>query len=341
MKNARSLKTIAAEIHELERASVFDASAENYMNAARVAKKFVTVTNLKVPLRIIYDLDPDDPDLPDDIEVLSQASKHRQLTVSEAVDVLELARMRREHGDHPLATLHAMDDLYLDRPWCKAALERLKAEQPTTDEAAAGIVAKIQRAHVNEQLKGEIPAWVPDDRLFLLEKLDETEREPVLKRLLATPPPTTREEASDAMYKAVWGNNEDGDDEPESEPEPKAEPEGGPEGDGGDAEPAGDDGDDTGTDDDDDDGEHTATTDDEPFAPSVTELVEALNVILHYARKPAPTAFKSKVTGAELAEIRNYVETLHKLVTAGSVAKTVADRAEARSKRNQQTEVAL
>jgi len=89
MKNARSLKTIAAEIHELERASVFDASAENYMNAARVAKKFVTVTNLKVPLRIIYDLDPDDPDLPDDIEVLSQASKHRQLTVSEAVDVLE------------------------------------------------------------------------------------------------------------------------------------------------------------------------------------------------------------------------------------------------------------
>jgi hypothetical protein len=60
-----------------------------------------------------------------------------------------------------------------------------------------------------------------------------------------------------------------------------------------------------------------AGDDNEPFAP-VAVLISALRVVLHHARKPmlVPTVFEGKLTGAELAEIGNYITALHEIVIA-------------------------
>jgi hypothetical protein len=60
-----------------------------------------------------------------------------------------------------------------------------------------------------------------------------------------------------------------------------------------------------------------AGDDNEPFEP-VAVLISALRVVLHHARKPmpVPTVFEGKLTGAELAEIGNYITALHEIVIA-------------------------
>jgi hypothetical protein len=359
-KNARSLDVIASDIHKVERAGIFDKgdllleareqlsedegwlawldrefnqfsddSARRYMNAARVAARFRTVRNLKVPARVIYMLDPDDSNLADAVEALSKAAKQQRLTASEAEKVLELVDLRHEFGDHSEATLREMQELNSsnsERPWYDDAFEALKREQPTTDDDAEAIVAKVRRAHLTEQFKAELPSWVPDAALYFLEDhVLESEREEVLERILATPQPATEDDAYEAVDKAVHyydgdeddGDEDDGDGEPkpkpdgETEAEPKAKP---------DAKP---------------DATDDATgSDDEPTLAD-RELIEALNVVLHHARRPAPTAVGG-VTGAELAEIGNFVTRLHEIVTGGNAVKSAADRAEARSNRNRQ-----
>jgi hypothetical protein len=166
----RSLDVIADEIHALDRnafdigAKLIEAydqcehgdwlqwleeefdwsvdTAERYMRAARLADKFRTVRNLRVPMTIIYDLaaDIEDPDLPAIIEALALASKSKKLSAYDTNEVIELARLRIRFGDYPSATLLALDTLS-DDEWGKQASEKLKELRPTTDEEADRIIA--------------------------------------------------------------------------------------------------------------------------------------------------------------------------------------------------------
>jgi Protein of unknown function (DUF3102) len=166
----RALDDIAVEIRALERSNAFDTgdllieahdacehgewyawlerefawsedTADNYMRAARLAAKSRTVRDLKVPMRIIYDLadDIEDSDLPAIIEALAKASKSAKISVDEANEVVELTRLRIQFGDYPPATLFALDSLS-DEGWAKQASEKLKEVRPTTDEEADRII---------------------------------------------------------------------------------------------------------------------------------------------------------------------------------------------------------
>jgi DUF3102 family protein len=126
----RSLDVIAADIHQLQRNSIFDtgdllieakdqldhgrfldwldsefdwshATAANYMNAARLAAKFLTVRNLPIPARVLYELDPDDEDLPKIIAALEKACEHGPLKVTAAEDVIRLVRPDEPPPDEP------------------------------------------------------------------------------------------------------------------------------------------------------------------------------------------------------------------------------------------------
>jgi hypothetical protein len=61
------------------------------------------------------------------------------------------------------------------------------------------------------------------------------------------------------------------------------------------------------------------------------ELIEALRVILHHARRPMPTSVGG-IEGAELVEAARFLDKLHELATGGSTVKRIADAAEARSR---------
>jgi hypothetical protein len=61
------------------------------------------------------------------------------------------------------------------------------------------------------------------------------------------------------------------------------------------------------------------------------ELLAALNVILHHARRPMPTSIGG-ISGAELVEAARFLDKLHELATGGSSVKRIADAAEARSR---------
>ena len=121
-RNGRSLDDIATEIHKLERANIFGMgellieakakcehgewldwieaefewspdTAENYMNAAELARKFRSVRNLKVPATTVYALASlEDELISDTIARLEVATKKGRVTAE---------RGRREPSDHP------------------------------------------------------------------------------------------------------------------------------------------------------------------------------------------------------------------------------------------------
>jgi hypothetical protein len=168
----RSLDVIANDLHALER-NAFDKgalllearavcehgewyawldrefawsvdTAARYIAAANLAAKYRTVRDLKVPMRVIYDLaadnDVEDPDLPAIIEALAKASKSKKLSVADADEVVETTRLRIQFGDYPPATLWALDRVNLPHEWAKQASEKLKELRPTTEEQADQII---------------------------------------------------------------------------------------------------------------------------------------------------------------------------------------------------------
>jgi hypothetical protein len=336
-KNARLLDAVAEDIHALQRDSYLDIgdllieakdscehgewgewletefdwsqdTAKRYMDSARLAAKFRTVRNLKVPARVIYELagDLEDADLPAIVEALAKASKGKKsLTVAAAEDEIALTRARVKFGDHPEATLDALSRLY-ENAWRDKAIEALKEKQPKTDEVADKIVNDIHRAHVAKLYAshGALPN-VPDDSLFYLEDdVPEKHREKVLEKLLAAPQPLTKER--------VWSIicNPD-DDDPETT----------------------DDSDDTDDPDDTEDTEDTVP----PPPPAATldpDLLEALRTVLKHARCIMPTKVGG-IDGSELAEIVLYVDQLNRIACGGEHKKMVADRAAARGKRGE------
>jgi hypothetical protein len=177
----RDLDAIAAEIHQLERSTVFEKgallaeaqracehgawlqwlddefewshdTAMNYIAAHELAAKFRTVRNLPIPSRVVYELarDVDDPDLPAIIEALAEVTKgeSKSISVSEALTAIRIVKARREYGDYPPAALFAMSLVDSVLPEAEAAqtIAALTEARPTTDEAAAEIVDKFRQA---------------------------------------------------------------------------------------------------------------------------------------------------------------------------------------------------
>jgi hypothetical protein len=201
----RDLADIAADIHALER-NAFDYgtllieareacergdwldwlseefawsadTADNYMKAARLAAKYRTVRNLKVPMRIIYDLDIEDPDLPAIIEALDNASKAtgKTLSVYDAEEVIRFIDLRKQFGNYPDATLDALarvvrwsEPNWGKRPlyeWAADAVEELKKVKPDTKKAVDEILLAFQRRDVEALFGAPLPDWLDFDGL--------------------------------------------------------------------------------------------------------------------------------------------------------------------------------
>jgi len=240
----RDLADIAGDIHSLERRSVFDIgkllieahdacthgewgdwldrefdwsddTAARYMDATRLADRFRTVRNLKVPKRIIYDLgdDIEAADLPAIIEALAEASKSKSISVTRAEEVINLTRLRIEHGDYPPATLFAIDDL-ANTEWAAQAAANLKKARPETDEQAERIVHAHHRAHVEALYDSPLPDWLDSKMLVVLEDVGDRKR--VLQQLNTAPAPLDFDQVWNIAYL-----DDGGADEPPPRPAPK------------------------------------------------------------------------------------------------------------------------
>jgi hypothetical protein len=259
----RDLAAIAGDIHALERRSIFDIgkllieardacahgewghwldrefdwsddTADNYMDAARLADKFRTVRNLKVPKRVIYDdlaADIDDPDLPAIIDALAKASKSKSISVAEADEVITLMRRRIEFGDYPPATLAAL--VYLNNfEWGARAAEDLKKAAPTTSEAVEPVTRPHYRAHVEALYGSPLPAWLDSEMLGSLEEaIDDPDlkdaaarderRKRIPQQLNAAPTPLDSGQVIDIAYADAFDGGDDRDDKEADEPPPR------------------------------------------------------------------------------------------------------------------------
>jgi len=335
-KNARPLDTIAGEIHQVQRVSVFavgdlliearaaceygdwldwldqnfewsEDSADRYMKVARLDS--ATLRNLKLAKTTLYALlDEDEDDLPVIIQALAKHATRKQLKPSDANVVIAAALLRKRFGDLPDQTLVALDNLPEPRPWYDRAVAAFKEQRPTTEEGAAEIVAGIQLAHVTELYAphGKMPN-IPTEELRRLEDVPEGRRAKVLDRLLKAHQPITSNDVFNAIYSSGSGPSSLGD------------------GDAGD----------TSADDHGDGPEPETPTEPSQQESSLDpELLTALQIILKHARRPVPKVVH-RISGEELGEVVRFAEELHKVQRAGSSAKIAADRAEACSRSKQ------
>jgi hypothetical protein len=325
--NARTLDTIATDIHKLERNNIFavgkllleakeqlldeqghghwqrwlweefeqtPTTAQNYMNAARLATKNQTVCFLKVPARIIYQLVDEDlaEDLPAIIAALAKASKHRHLKVAEAEEVIELTGLQIKFGNHPNATLQAMGVIREDIPWRDAAIKALAAKQPDTEEAADKVVADVQRDYVARLFRpvGTLPE-VPSESLGILEDVPEDRRESVMTKLLDAPKPLTEEDVRQICFDEEPEDDDEADDDtPPSPPSPPT-----------------------------------------PAPPLAQELLSALQTLLRFADTFKPTRV-SGISTVELMRAEQFIAALRNAMDRGDAVKRAADRAQARSR---------
>jgi hypothetical protein len=183
-------------------------TARNYMAAHRLGEQFRTVRDLPLPMRAVYrlgnDLEPDDPNLPIIIEALTAATKGKPkvISVAEADGVIDMTLLRIEHGDYPDATLTAIADLGKWEPWTASATEALKAERPTTADAAEQISDAAHRAYVVSLYApfGGLPDEVPDDALWALEEVSEEHRGAVLEKIKYLARPLTDKAIVDCVH---------------------------------------------------------------------------------------------------------------------------------------------
>jgi hypothetical protein len=343
----RSLDAIAAEIHQVERANIFvigkllteadDAcehgewldwleanfpwwshdTALNYMAAYKLSAKYERVRNLGVPSTIIYDLgaDIEDPDLPAIIEALAKAAKGKPkvITVDEADEVIDLAKLRIKFGNHPKATLVALNENVPDDvEWAASAVEQLKQERPDTDEAADKIVCAHHQKSLEALYGSALPDWLGADMLNHLDGVEPEHRKRMLAKLQAATQPLDEDQIFSAVMAVRYGHadQDDGDDDTESAPAGHTDEQGDADG----------------------DAEGGVVDDEAPPPPGLdAELRAALSVILHHARRPMPTSVGG-IKGLELVEAARFLDKLHELATGGSTVVRIADRAEARSR---------
>jgi hypothetical protein len=341
----RSLEEITADIHNVDlrgRAGVFErgrylieardghlgeerkwknwvqeefeysySTALNYIKAAELEAKVQRVALLKIPDRILYLLATDyadDPNRDTIIDALDQAGKSKKKSLTGAVcdDIIYYAPLRLKYPGLTDWALVALNDVIPeDAPWKKKAIEAFKKQRPTTEEKADQIVLAIRRAHVDALyapfLSGTMPRWLNSSSLDLLERVPEERRAEIAAKLNSDQPlPGDPDELHDLVFTLTHQNNEAN----------KQDDQGGGE-EQGDAE------------------QGDAEQDAEPLD---ADLVEALRVIVHHARRPMPTAIGG-IEGAELVEAARFLDKLHELATGGSKVKRIADAAEARSRK--------
>jgi hypothetical protein len=184
-RNRRPLDDIAADIHKLQRSSLFaigdllieakeqlldhgeflpwleghfewsEDTAENYMGASRLAAKFRNIRNLKLAKTTIYELvelaaddNTTDELMEDIIAALAEQATRDQLKHAAATEIIELTGLRWEFGDYPEAALYALWEVkQRAEPWSDKAADALMAQEPTTEEAARAIVENVEREY--------------------------------------------------------------------------------------------------------------------------------------------------------------------------------------------------
>jgi hypothetical protein len=231
LRNRRPLDEIAAEICALQRLNVFAigallleakethpgefldwlheneqefgsvSSAERYMDAARLAARFVNLTNLKVAKTTIYALVAFDKDHPKLTEIaigtLAAQTKGARLRADDAKEIMDLVRLRAKFGSHPDATLNGLERIATTRrpePWHSKTTETLKAKRPETEEAADAIVLGVLQEHVEGLYGRALPALHKEHAESILEELARVsaeDRARVLGRLEAAKAPVT------------------------------------------------------------------------------------------------------------------------------------------------------
>jgi hypothetical protein len=183
-------------------------SAERYMAMADLAERFGfdTVSNLKVPERVTYDLATtwkNDKGLGAIIAALELASKDKRLSEYDANDLIIEASQCFRFGDYPPATLNALAELLSGEPdddattsateWRKEAVAALKAQKPETNEAAEKIIADVHRAIVGKLFAsyGTLRDDIPSDDLqwFESNNLPSNLREKMFSETKAAPVP--------------------------------------------------------------------------------------------------------------------------------------------------------
>jgi hypothetical protein len=191
----RSLDIIADDINKLERGSIFDigdllleakaqcqhgqwakwiwdnfeyceATAQRYMQAAKLATKYRTVRDLKVSARTIYALAGEDEEhLPSIVQELAKHATKTRLTVLDAEHIIKIGRGRGLCLDDDLpdpvlvhvGQFHEPGQKWLC-PWIDRATAELKKQKPTTMDAANDIIFKIDMQHRDALAKKQVKA---------------------------------------------------------------------------------------------------------------------------------------------------------------------------------------
>jgi hypothetical protein len=149
-------------------------TAERYMNVARLEDRFRNLRNLRVTRGIVYRLagyqpsfagysysQLDDDDVVAFIEALETATKGKTGIISEtaAREVIDLTRLRREYGDYPPATLHAIGDD--DNYYAPEIIQALKAARPETAEEVERVVFECRKEHKPTEEEEEEEEVIP------------------------------------------------------------------------------------------------------------------------------------------------------------------------------------
>jgi hypothetical protein len=246
-RNRRPLSEIAADIHKLQRSKLFaigdllieaqeqcehgewlpwleendwsHTSAERYIDAERLRRKFPNLGNLKLARTTIYDLvdldvrDDVSNDLMEDIiTALAAKATDTQLRPDAASRIIELAQLRVEWGNFPEATLDALSAVERE-PWREKSIEALKREKPRTDAAAAAVVLKVLREHVANLYYNRWRRTLPEfenerSSLEYLASVPEAKRAEVQAVLQAAEPPLKHDYVVAVIGRIVGGEDD-------------------------------------------------------------------------------------------------------------------------------------
>jgi hypothetical protein len=131
------------------------------MDAERLRRKFPNLGNLKLAKTTIYELvelaadDNTTDELMEDIlAALAAQATRNQLKHASATEIIELTGLRWEFGDYPDATLYALHAVKLTGG-NDEIVEALRAEQPTTEEAARSIVERMREERLRRSRQTE------------------------------------------------------------------------------------------------------------------------------------------------------------------------------------------
>jgi hypothetical protein len=211
-KNARSLDTIADNIHKLERGNIIDTgdllleakaqcehgqwldwvlrefpwsagTAERYMRVAELSAKFCTLQNLKLSITTLYQLADHEceEDLPAIIKELAKHATQLRLAPRDAERVIKIGIARHRFGDHPDATLFRLGELlywHSGEPWHEKAVAALQQHQPETDESACLIVNEVRDGQAAAEHKAkEAERKADEKRLRYLDGDDDEDED--------------------------------------------------------------------------------------------------------------------------------------------------------------------